>query len=39
MVTAAPLFAAPVPLAWQGREERDGHWVLKFSSWRSQVTS
>ena len=32
MVTAAPLFAAPVPLVWDGREERDGHWVLKFTS-------
>ena len=31
MVTAAPLFSTPVPLAWDGREERDGHWVLKFS--------
>jgi hypothetical protein len=31
MVTAAPLFATPVPLIWQGRQERDGHWVLKFS--------
>jgi diphthine-ammonia ligase len=32
MVTAAPLFAAPVPLVWDGREERDGHWVLKFQA-------
>ena len=32
MVTAAPLFAAPGPLAWGGREERDGHWVLKFTA-------
>ena len=32
MVTAAPLFSAPVPLVWDGREERDGHWVLKFTS-------
>ena len=32
MVTAAPLFAAPGPLAWGGREERDGHWVLKFTT-------
>ena len=32
MVTAAPLFSAPVPLDWDGREERDGHWVLKFSA-------
>jgi diphthine-ammonia ligase len=32
MVTAAPLFSAPVPLAWDGREERDGHWVLTFAN-------
>ena len=32
MVTAAPLFSAPVPFAWDGREERDGHWVLKFTA-------
>jgi diphthine-ammonia ligase len=32
MVTAGPLFRAPVPLAWDGVEERDGHWVLCFSS-------
>jgi diphthine-ammonia ligase len=32
MVTAGPLFRAPVPLAWDGVEERDGHWVLRFSS-------
>ena len=32
MVTAAPLFSAPVRLSWDGREERDGHWVLKFST-------
>jgi hypothetical protein len=32
MVTAAPLFSAPVPLAWDGREARDGHGVLKFSA-------
>jgi uncharacterized protein (TIGR00290 family) len=31
MVTAGPLFRAPVPLAWDGVEERDGHWVLSFS--------
>ena len=37
MVTAAPLFSAPVPLAWDGREERDGHWVLKFTA--GEVTS
>ena len=30
MVTAAPLFSAPVPLAWTGVDERDGHWVLKY---------
>jgi uncharacterized protein (TIGR00290 family) len=30
VVTAAPLFAAPVPLAWDGHERRDGHWLLKF---------
>jgi len=32
MVTAAPLYSAPVPLVWDGREERDGHWVLKFTT-------
>jgi len=32
MVTAAPLFSAPVPLVWDGHEERDGHWVLKFTA-------
>ena len=32
MVTAAPLFSAPAPLAWEGHEERDGHWVLKFTA-------
>ena len=31
MVTAGPLFSAPVPLAWDGVEERDGHWVLKYA--------
>jgi diphthine-ammonia ligase len=31
MVTQAPLFSRPVPLAWDGTEERDGHYVLKFS--------
>ena len=30
MVTAAPLFSAPVPLRWSGFDERDGHWVLKY---------
>ena len=32
MVIAAPLFSAPVPLAWKGCEERDGHWVLTFTA-------
>jgi diphthine-ammonia ligase len=32
MVTATPLFSAPVPLVWKGLEERDGHWVLKFTT-------
>ena len=32
MVTSGPLFRAPVLLAWDGVEERDGHWVLSFSS-------
>jgi len=32
MVTAAPLFSAPVPLGWDGCVERDGHWVLKFTA-------
>jgi diphthine-ammonia ligase len=31
MVTQAPLFSRPVPLAWDGTEERDGHYVLKFT--------
>jgi uncharacterized protein (TIGR00290 family) len=31
-VTAAPLFAAPVSLAWQGFVEHDGHYVLNFVS-------
>jgi uncharacterized protein (TIGR00290 family) len=35
MVTAGPLFAAAVPLSWTGREERDGHWVLKFDADRT----
>jgi diphthine-ammonia ligase len=30
MVTWAPLFTAPVPLVWDGIEERDGHWVLRY---------
>ena len=36
MVTAAPLFAAPVPLVWDGVEERDGHWVLKYEQSHSR---
>ena len=31
MVTLAPLFARPVPLVWDGTEERDGHYVLRFT--------
>jgi uncharacterized protein (TIGR00290 family) len=31
MVTLAPLFSRPVPLAWDGTEERDGHYVLTFT--------
>ena len=31
MVTWAPLFSHPVPLAWDGTEERDGHSVLRFA--------
>jgi len=31
MVTAAPLFAAPVALPWGGVIERDGHWTLDFT--------
>ncbi len=30
MVTQAPLFSRPVPLAWDGIEERDGHYVLRY---------
>jgi uncharacterized protein (TIGR00290 family) len=30
LVTAAPLFTAPVPLVWDGAEERDGHWALRY---------
>ena len=30
MVTRAPLFSRPVPLAWDGTEERDGHYVLSY---------
>ena len=29
MVTRAPLFSRPVPLVWDGSEERDGHYVLR----------
>ena len=32
MVTEAPLFAAPVPLVWEGVEERDGHWLLHYAA-------
>ncbi len=31
MVTGAPLFSAPVPLRWDGVEERDGHWLLRYA--------
>ena len=31
MVTLAPLFSAPVPLRWDGIEERDGHWLLRYA--------
>ena len=31
MVTEAPLFSRPVPLSWDGVEERDGHHVLRFA--------
>jgi uncharacterized protein (TIGR00290 family) len=31
MVTDAPLFSHPVPLAWDGTQERDGHYVLQFT--------
>ena len=30
MVTFAPLFSRPVPLVWDGFEERDGHHVLHY---------
>jgi diphthine-ammonia ligase len=30
MVTRAPLFSRPVPLIWDGSEERDGHYVLRY---------
>ena len=32
MVALAPPFAAPVPLMWDGVEERDGHWVLHYGA-------
>jgi diphthine-ammonia ligase len=31
MVTQAPLFSRPVALAWDGVDERDGHYVLRFT--------
>ena len=31
MVTQAPLFSRPVPLVWNGTEERDGHYVLSYA--------
>jgi uncharacterized protein (TIGR00290 family) len=31
MVTQAALFSCPVPLAWDGVEERDGHYTLRFT--------
>jgi diphthine-ammonia ligase len=31
VVTEAPLFSGPVPLAWTGKGARDGHWVLEFA--------
>jgi uncharacterized protein (TIGR00290 family) len=31
MVTSAPLFSAPVPLVWDGVDERDGHYVLRYA--------
>ncbi len=30
MVTSAPLFSRPVPLVWDGTEERAGHHVLRY---------
>jgi uncharacterized protein (TIGR00290 family) len=32
MVTRASLFERPVRLVWDGTEERDGHYVLRFTS-------
>ena len=32
VVSAAPLFAEAVSLTWDGVEERDGHWVLRFDA-------
>jgi diphthamide synthase (EF-2-diphthine--ammonia ligase) len=34
-VTVAPLFARQVLLAWDGDEERDGHYVLKYRAERN----
>jgi uncharacterized protein (TIGR00290 family) len=31
MVTRAPLFSGPVPLGWDGAEDRDGHCVLRLA--------
>ena len=31
MVTDAPLFSRPVALAWDGAEDRDGHYIVKFT--------
>ena len=30
MVTSAPLFTRPVPLVWDGIDEHDGHYVLRY---------
>ena len=35
MVTSTPLFSASVPLAWDGMVERDGHWVLDFTTYEA----
>ena len=37
MVTQAPLFSKPVPLAWDGYVSRDGHWILDFSTREVEV--
>jgi uncharacterized protein (TIGR00290 family) len=39
MVTQASLFSHPVALSWEGIEERDGHYVLKFTHPRKHVRS